>query len=98
MIVVCPSVTPWPYGSVSAVIGSSVGIARHLSPPFNQTVIVSPLCVATAAVVRNALQNARSVSALVLTKKPGAKIRVAYLDQSGASQTASVTLGSGPAQ
>src|SRR5438093_6204630 len=39
-----------------------------------------------------------AISALVLTKKPGAKIRVAYLDQSGASQTASVTLGSGPAQ
>jgi hypothetical protein len=34
----------------------------------------------------------------VLTKKPGAKIRVAHLDQSGTTQTASVTLGSGPAQ
>ena len=39
-----------------------------------------------------------AVSALVLTKKPGAKITVAYVDQSGASHTASVTLGSGPAQ
>ena len=39
-----------------------------------------------------------AISAFVLTKKPGAKIRVRYLDQSGASQTASVTLGSGPAQ
>ena len=38
------------------------------------------------------------ISALVLTQTPGAKIRVAYVDQSGASYTASVTLGSGPAQ
>jgi S1-C subfamily serine protease len=38
------------------------------------------------------------VSALVLTKKPGAKITVAYVDQAGASHTASVTLGSGPPQ
>ena len=39
-----------------------------------------------------------AVSALVLTNKPGAKITVAYVDRSGASHTASVTLGSGPAQ
>jgi S1-C subfamily serine protease len=39
-----------------------------------------------------------AVSALVLTKKPGAKITVAFVDQSGASHTATVTLGSGPAQ
>jgi hypothetical protein len=34
----------------------------------------------------------------VLTKKPGMRIRVAYVDPSGMSHTASVTLGSGPAQ
>jgi S1-C subfamily serine protease len=39
-----------------------------------------------------------AVSALVLTKKPSAKITVAYVDRSGASQTTTVTLGSGPAQ
>jgi S1-C subfamily serine protease len=39
-----------------------------------------------------------AIPALVLTKKPGAKISVTYLDQSGTSHTASVTLGSGPAQ
>jgi S1-C subfamily serine protease len=38
------------------------------------------------------------ISAFVLTKKPGAKIRAAYVDQSGTSHTATVTLGSGPAQ
>jgi S1-C subfamily serine protease len=39
-----------------------------------------------------------AISALVLTKKPGAKITVAYVDQLGASHTASVTVGSGPPQ
>jgi S1-C subfamily serine protease len=39
-----------------------------------------------------------SVGTFVLTQKPGATVTVTYLDQSGASQTATVTLGSGPAQ
>jgi S1-C subfamily serine protease len=39
-----------------------------------------------------------TVSAIVLTKKPGAKVTVSYADQFGASHTASVTLGSGPPQ
>jgi S1-C subfamily serine protease len=39
-----------------------------------------------------------TISALVLTKKPGAKIRIAYVDQFGTSHTASVTLASGPPQ
>jgi S1-C subfamily serine protease len=39
-----------------------------------------------------------AIPALVLTKKPGAKITVVYVDQSGSSHTATVTLGSGPAQ
>jgi hypothetical protein len=34
----------------------------------------------------------------VLAKKPGAKIKVTYVDQSGTSQTTTVTLGTGPAQ
>jgi S1-C subfamily serine protease len=38
------------------------------------------------------------VSALVLTEKPGSQTTVSYLDQSGTSRTASVTLGSGPPQ
>jgi S1-C subfamily serine protease len=39
-----------------------------------------------------------TISTLVLTKKPGAKITVTYRDQYGTSHTASVTLGSGPPQ
>jgi S1-C subfamily serine protease len=39
-----------------------------------------------------------AITRLVLTKKPGAKIEVAYVDRSGTSHTATVTLTSGPAQ
>jgi S1-C subfamily serine protease len=39
-----------------------------------------------------------TITTLMLTKKPGAKITVKYLDQSGASHATTVTLGSGPAQ
>jgi S1-C subfamily serine protease len=39
-----------------------------------------------------------AISALVLTKKPGTTITVSTVDQYGTSATASVTLGSGPAQ
>jgi S1-C subfamily serine protease len=38
------------------------------------------------------------VSSLILTEKPGTSVTVTYTDQSGTSQTASVTLGTGPAQ
>jgi S1-C subfamily serine protease len=39
-----------------------------------------------------------AITSLVLTKKPGAKVRVSYVDRSGASHATTVTLGSGPAQ
>jgi S1-C subfamily serine protease len=39
-----------------------------------------------------------TVSALVLTKTPGAMVTVAYVDQSGTNHTARVKLGTGPAQ
>jgi S1-C subfamily serine protease len=50
------------------------------------------------AISGHTVSSPAAVSALVLTKKPGAKVTVAYVDQSGASHTASVTLGSGPPQ
>jgi S1-C subfamily serine protease len=50
------------------------------------------------AISGHTVSSPAAVSALVLTKKPGAKITVAYVDLSGASHTASVTLGSGPPQ
>jgi S1-C subfamily serine protease len=50
------------------------------------------------AINGHSVSSPAAISALVLAKKPGAKITVAYLDQSGTSHTAGVTLGSGPAQ
>jgi S1-C subfamily serine protease len=50
------------------------------------------------AINGRAVSSPSAISALVLAKKPGAKMRVAYVDQSGTSYTASVTLGSGPPQ
>jgi S1-C subfamily serine protease len=39
-----------------------------------------------------------TISSVILTKKPGSKIAVTYTDQSGASQTTTVTLATGPPQ
>jgi S1-C subfamily serine protease len=39
-----------------------------------------------------------TITSLILTKKPGAKITVTYTDQLGTSQVTTVTLGSGPPQ
>jgi S1-C subfamily serine protease len=45
-----------------------------------------------------AIASPASVGTFVLTQKPGATVTVTYLDQLGSSQTATVTLGSGPDQ
>jgi S1-C subfamily serine protease len=50
------------------------------------------------AINGHAVSSPAAIPALVLTKKPGATVGVAYVDQSGASHAASVTLGSGPPQ
>jgi len=50
------------------------------------------------AINGRAISSPTEISAFVLTKKPAEKITVAYVDQSGTSHTASITLGSGPAQ
>jgi S1-C subfamily serine protease len=39
-----------------------------------------------------------TITSLIVTKKPGAKITVTYTDQTGTSTMATVTLGSGPPQ
>ena len=39
-----------------------------------------------------------TITSLILTKKPGAKITVTYTDQLGTSHLTTVTLGSGPPQ
>jgi S1-C subfamily serine protease len=45
-----------------------------------------------------AMTSPASVTSYLLTRKPGAKVTIGYVDASGASNSVSVTLGSGPAQ
>ena len=40
----------------------------------------------------------KTITKIVLTKKPGDKLSVTYRDRSGVTRTANITLGSGPAQ
>jgi len=50
------------------------------------------------AIDGHTVSSPEAITTLLLTQKPGTKITVAYTDQSGASYTATVALGSGPAQ
>jgi S1-C subfamily serine protease len=50
------------------------------------------------AIAGHTVTSPTAISALVLTKKPGDKITVTYVDQFGTSHATSVTLGSGPPQ
>ena len=50
------------------------------------------------AIDGTSIRSARAVSRVILGKKPGATVTVAYLDATGATQTARATLVSGPPQ
>lgn len=50
------------------------------------------------AIDGRSISTAEQVSPLILAKKPGAKIRVAYVDQYGDGSATTVKLGTGPAQ
>jgi S1-C subfamily serine protease len=50
------------------------------------------------AIDGHAVSSATQVSPLILARKPGTKITVAYVDQDGNGYTTTVKLGSGPAQ
>jgi S1-C subfamily serine protease len=50
------------------------------------------------AIDGHAVASPSAIISAVLTKKPGAKIAVAFTDQSGTSHVTTVTLGSGPPQ
>jgi S1-C subfamily serine protease len=70
-------------GVVSGGPAASAGlVAGDVITAFNGQSVSSPTAITT----------------LVLTKKPGAKVIVTYVDRSGTSHTATVTLASGPAQ
>jgi S1-C subfamily serine protease len=50
------------------------------------------------AIDGHAVTSSTSISSYLLTKKPGAKVKVAYRDRFGTRHSTSVTLASGPAQ
>jgi S1-C subfamily serine protease len=50
------------------------------------------------AIDGQSVNSADTIPSVILAKKPGATVTVTYTDQFGASQSATVTLGTGPAQ
>lgn len=50
------------------------------------------------AIDGHAIGSSSSITSVLLTKKPGSKVEITYTNQSGASQSVSVTLADGPAQ
>jgi S1-C subfamily serine protease len=50
------------------------------------------------AIDGHAISSSRSITSVILTKKPGAKVTISHTDQLGASHSTTVTLASGPAQ
>ena len=50
------------------------------------------------AIDGHSVSSPSAITSLILTKKPGAKIKVTYTDQSAASHLTTVILGSGPPQ
>jgi S1-C subfamily serine protease len=79
--------TPTAGALIAVVVGGGPAASAGLAPgdvitAINGTTISSP----------------SAISPIVLRLKPGAKVTVAFTDQSGTSNTVTVTLGSGPAQ
>ncbi|MDX6539365.1 MAG: hypothetical protein QOI71_975 [Gaiellales bacterium] len=50
------------------------------------------------AIDGHAISSSSSITSMILTKTPGAKVTIRHTDQLGASHSTTVTLGSGPAQ
>jgi S1-C subfamily serine protease len=50
------------------------------------------------AINGHAIASPSAIASAILTKKPGARVRIKYTDRSGGSHSATITLTSGPAQ
>jgi S1-C subfamily serine protease len=86
------SANPFQYGSTAgdvivAVTPNSPAVAAGLVPGDVIT-----------AVAGHQVTSSTNIANVLLTKKPGNKVAVTYLDQSGVSHTTTVTLASGPPQ
>ncbi len=84
------------YGGLGAsTSGALIGAVVAGGPAASAGLAVGDVITAISG---HTVSSPTAIAPLVLTKKPGAKISVAYVDQTGTSHTASVTLGSGPPQ
>jgi S1-C subfamily serine protease len=84
-------VAPASYGGSGAVIAGVVSGGPADSAGLAAGDVIT-------AIDGKSISSAGAIPSIVLAKKPGAKITVAYADQFGVSHTATVTLGSGPPQ
>jgi len=86
------SANPFAYGSTSgdvvvAVTPNSPAVAAGLAPGDVIT-----------AVAGRQVTSSTNIANVLLTRKPGDRVGVAYIDQTGAAHTTTVTLASGPPQ
>jgi S1-C subfamily serine protease len=84
-------------GGFGSPVGSGAMIAGVVSGGPAATAGLVPGDVITA-INGQAITTPTSITSQILAMKPGAKVTITYTDQSGTTQTATVTLGSGPAQ
>jgi S1-C subfamily serine protease len=84
-------------GGFGSPVGSGAMIAAVVSGGPAATAGLVPGDVITA-INGQAITTPTSITSQILAMKPGAKVTITYTDQSGTTQTATVTLGSGPAQ
>jgi S1-C subfamily serine protease len=84
-------------GGFGSPVGSGAMIAAVVSGGPAATAGLVPGDVITA-INGQAIAAPTSITPLILTMKPGAQVTITFTDQSGVSQTATATLGSGPAQ
>ena len=79
------------YGSSGALIAGVVSGGPAASAGLNAGDVIT-------AIDGRTITSPTTVSSLIVTMKPGAKITVTYMDQDGGRHTVRVTLGSGPPQ
>ena len=79
------------YGASGAVVAATVSGGPAAAAGLEAGDVIT-------AINGKSFSSPSAITALILTKKPGAKITVTYTDQYGTSHVTTVTLGSGPPQ
>jgi S1-C subfamily serine protease len=90
---------------IASTVGNGFGTPAAVGALIAGTVAGGPAASAgltagdvITAINGQSVSSPSTISSLILTKKPGAKVTVAYTDQYGTSHVTNVTLGSGPPQ